>query len=84
MGGIAAYAGAKSAVLALMRSVAQDERSHGVRANAVAPTAIRTASNIDDMGDKDSYVDRESVADVLLFLCSHAARNVNGQVVELA
>lgn len=83
-GGMAAYAGAKSAVLALMRSVAQDERQHGVRANAVAPVAIRTAANIAAMGDKESYVDRESVADVLLFLCSHAARNVSGQVIELA
>jgi NAD(P)-dependent dehydrogenase (short-subunit alcohol dehydrogenase family) len=84
VGGIAAYAGAKSAVLALMHSVAQDEQANGVRANAVAPTAIRTASNIEAMGDKDSYVDRESVADVLLFLCGHAARNVSGQVLALA
>jgi NAD(P)-dependent dehydrogenase (short-subunit alcohol dehydrogenase family) len=82
--GMAAYAGAKSAVLTLMRSVAQDERANGVRANAVAPVAIRTAQNVDAMGDKDSYVDRESVADVLLFLCSTAARNVSGQVIELA
>lgn len=83
-GGLAGYASAKSAVLTLMRSVAQDERKHGVRANAIAPVAIRTAQNIDDMGDKDSYVDRESVGDVLLFLCSHAARNVSGQLLELA
>ncbi len=84
VGGLAAYAGAKSAVLALMNSVAQAERANGVRANAVAPTAIRTAANIDAMGDKDSFVERESVADVLLFLCSHAARNVSGQVLTLA
>lgn len=83
VGGMAAYAGAKSAVLTLMRSVAQDERQYGVRANAVAPVAIRTAANIASMGEKDSYVERESVADVLLFLCSHAARNVSGQVLEL-
>lgn len=84
VGGMAAYAGAKSAVLTLMRSVAQDERDNGVRANAVAPVAIRTAANVKSMGEKDIYVDRESVADVLLFLCSHAARNVSGQVIELA
>ncbi len=82
--GIAAYAAAKSAVLALMQSVAHAEAEHGVRANAVAPTAIRTASNVDSMGDKDSYVERESVADVLLFLCGRAARNVTGQVLRLA
>jgi len=82
-GGIAAYAAAKSAVLALMHSVAHAEREHGVRANALAPTAIRTALNLGTMGDTGRYVDRESVADVVLFLCSHAARNVTGQVIAL-
>jgi NAD(P)-dependent dehydrogenase (short-subunit alcohol dehydrogenase family) len=81
--GIAAYAAAKSAVLALMQSVAQAEGDKGVRANAVAPTAIRTALNLGTMGDKDRYVDRESVADVVLFLCSRGARNVTGQVITL-
>lgn len=81
--GIAAYAAAKSAVLALMQSVAQAEGDSGVRANAVAPTAIRTALNLDTMGDKDRYVDRESVADVVLFLCGRGARNVTGQVITL-
>lgn len=83
-GGIAAYAAAKSAVLALMQSVAEAEADHGVRANAVAPTAIRTALNLGSMGDRNRYVDRESVADVVLFLCSRAARNVSGQVLRLA
>lgn len=81
--GIAAYAAAKSAVLALMQSVAQGEAEHGVRANALAPTAIRTALNLGTMGDKDRYVDRESVADVVLFLSGRAARNVTGQVIAL-
>lgn len=84
VGAVAAYTGAKSAVVALMRSVAQAEREHGVRANAVAPTAIRTASNVADMGESENYVSRESVADVLLFLCSDAARNVSGEVIRLA
>lgn len=82
--GIAAYAAAKSGVLTLMRAVAVEERPHGVRANAVAPTAIRTAANLADMGDKTDYVERESVADVVAFLLSRAARNVSGQVLTLA
>ncbi len=82
--GMAAYAAAKSGVLTLMRSVALDERAHGVRANAVAPTAIRTATNMADMGDKSDYVERESVADVVAFLLSSAARNVTGQVLTLS
>jgi len=82
--GMAAYAAAKSGVLSLMRTVALDEKTHGVRANAVAPTAIRTASNVADMGDQVDYVERESVADVVAFLASPLARNVSGQVLVLA
>lgn len=82
--GMAAYAAAKSGVLTLMRAVAMDEKPHGVRANAVAPTAIRTATNLADMGDKTDYVERESVADVVAFLASPLARNVNGQVLVLS
>jgi NAD(P)-dependent dehydrogenase (short-subunit alcohol dehydrogenase family) len=50
----------------------------------VAPTAIRTASNVADMGDKTDYVERDSVADVVAFLASPLARNVTGQVLTLA
>ena len=82
--GLAAYSAAKSGVLALMRAVASDERAHAVRANAVAPTQVRTAANINSMGADKDYVDRESVADVVAFLASPLARNVSGQVVTLA
>lgn len=83
-GGMAAYNAAKSGVIALLRTVAEDETDHGVRANAVAPTAIRTAANMDALNDKTKYVERESVADVVAFLASDAARNVTGQVLRLA
>jgi NAD(P)-dependent dehydrogenase (short-subunit alcohol dehydrogenase family) len=82
--GMAAYAAAKSGVLALMRAVAADEKANGVRANAVAPSAIRTATNVADMGNHADYVERESVADVVAFLASDLARNVSGQVITLA
>ncbi|MGV3708113.1 MAG: SDR family oxidoreductase [Gemmatimonas sp.] len=82
--GMAAYNAAKSGVIALMNTVSVDEVENGVRANAVAPTAIRTATNMADMNDKTKYVERESVADVVAFLASNAARNVSGQVLRLA
>lgn len=80
---MAAYAAAKSGVIALMRAVAQEERDTGVRSNAVAPTAIRTAMNLESMGDAVRYVEREEVAHTVMFLCSSAASAVTGQVVEL-
>lgn len=81
---MAGYAAAKAGVTALMRAVAQEERPNGIRANALAPTAIRTGVNLESMGDKFAYVERESVAGVIAFLCSKEAANITGQVIELA
>lgn len=81
--GTAAYAAAKSAVVALMRSVADEGRDHGVRANALAPASIRTASNEAAMGREAAYIEREDVAAAVLFLCSPDARAVSGQVIRL-
>ena len=64
--------------------VAQEERDTGVRSNAIAPTAIRTASNLESMGPNARYVEREEVAEVVEFLCfSEASRSITGQVVQL-
>ena len=54
-----------------------------MRANAVAPAAIRTATNIAEMGADAGYVTREAVAEVVVWLCSDAARAVTGQVVRV-
>ena len=81
--GMAAYAAAKSGVVALMRAVAADEKKHNVRANAVAPTSIRTAANIQSMGEQQNYVEREEVAATVCYLCSSDASAVSGQVVRL-
>jgi NAD(P)-dependent dehydrogenase (short-subunit alcohol dehydrogenase family) len=82
--GMSGYAASKAGVLALMRAVAQEERANGIRANALAPTAIRTGENLDAMGSGFAYVERESVAEVIAFLCSRESANITGQVIELA
>lgn len=79
--GRAAYAAAKGAVVSLVQAIAGEERGHGVRANAVAPTTIRTADNLAALGAGSPMVTRETVADVVLWLCSDAARVVSGQVI---
>ncbi len=80
---IAAYAAAKSGIVALMRAVAQEERDNGVRANAIAPTTIRTAANLESMSDKTRYVERETVAEWVAFLCSPSSGPVSGQLIQL-
>lgn len=80
---MSAYAAAKAAVAALMRAVAAEEAANGVRANALAPTSIRTASNESSMGADARYVEREQVADIALYLCSEAAQPITGQLIGL-
>lgn len=82
--GLAGYVAAKSGVVGLMRAVADEGRSRGVRANAVAPISIRTGDNLKAMGEKAHYVERHAVADAVLYLCSPAARAITGQVIGLA
>ena len=81
MANLAAYVASKSAVVSLMQVIAQEERAHGVRANAVAPTTIRTSDNVAAMGADAPMVTREAVAEVVLWLCSDASRAVSGQLV---
>jgi NAD(P)-dependent dehydrogenase (short-subunit alcohol dehydrogenase family) len=81
--GTAPYAVAKAGVATLMHAVAQEERANGVRANALAPSAIRTAANIQSIGADARYIEREDVAAAVLWLCSEEARAVTGQVIRL-
>jgi len=81
---MSAYAVSKAGVITLMRAVAQEERDSGVRSNAIAPTSIRTAANVESMGDGLRYVEREEVANAVEFLCfSPASRSLTGQVIQL-
>jgi len=80
---MAPYVAAKAGVLTLMRALADEERANGVRANALAPTSIRTAANESSMGADARYVEREDVARLVVWLCSDASRPVTGQVVAL-
>ena len=79
--GVAAYAMSKAAVVALMRSIADEGRALGIRANALAPAAIRTATNESAMKPDSHFVEREEVASTVAFLCSSAATAISGQTI---
>jgi NAD(P)-dependent dehydrogenase (short-subunit alcohol dehydrogenase family) len=81
---MSAYISAKSAVVGLMRSVADEGRARHLRANAVAPISVRTGDNIRDMGSGVTFVEREAVAGAVVFLCSHASRAITGQILRLS
>lgn len=80
---MSAYAAAKGGVITLMRAIAQEEASSGVRANAVAPTSIRTPENEKAMGKDVRYVEPAELAETILFLCSDGARAISGQIIAL-
>ena len=42
-----------------------------------------TSENVASMGAGQSYVERESVADAVMWLCSASSRDVTGQVIRL-
>ena len=78
-----AYATAKGGVVTLMRAVAAEEKKAGVRANALAPQAIRTDTNLASMGEDKQYVERETIAAWVLWLASAASGPISGQVIRL-
>lgn len=82
-GKLSAYAAAKAGVIGLMQAVADEGRARGIRANAIAPTSVRTGDNLQSMGSTVRYVERDVVARTVLFLCSADARSITGQVFRL-
>jgi NAD(P)-dependent dehydrogenase (short-subunit alcohol dehydrogenase family) len=87
------YAAAKAAIAALSESAALEYGSRGIRVNAVAPGAVRSAMTTPLLGLGDweqRWADRTplgrvgdptDIADVVVFLCSDLARYVTGQTV---
>ncbi|MEY8878574.1 MAG: SDR family NAD(P)-dependent oxidoreductase [Leptothrix sp. (in: b-proteobacteria)] len=89
------YSSAKAGVIGLMRGLAVETARDGVRVNAVAPGYICTAQLLSpehSLGPEGvehaarfipmgRVGEPEDIADVIAFLCSHAARYLTGQVI---
>ena len=80
---LAAYSAAKAAVVALTRALAIEEKSNGVRVNAIAPGLMDTDQNRREMGEDVTYVGRDDVASVALFLAGPASRGITGETVQV-
>ncbi len=89
------YSTAKAGVIGLVRAMAVELASQGIRVNGVAPGYIRTAQLLSEehsLGAAGAEAapafipmgrlgEPEDIADVILFLASDAARYVTGQVI---
>jgi NAD(P)-dependent dehydrogenase (short-subunit alcohol dehydrogenase family) len=78
-----AYVASKSAVIRLTETMAAELRGHGINVNCVLPSIIDTPQNRAAMpkADPRKWVAPEALAEVLLFLCSPAARAIHGAAI---
>ncbi len=89
------YNAAKSGVVGLVRGLACDLGTNGIRINGIAPGFIRTAQALStehSVGLKglkaaseyiplNRYGEPEDIAEVIFFLCSDGARYITGQTI---
>jgi len=81
----AAYTVSKAALVTLVKSVAVEVKDSGITANVVLPSVIDTPANRVAMatGDPSKRVTPESIAGLLVWLASDAARDINGASIPI-
>jgi NAD(P)-dependent dehydrogenase (short-subunit alcohol dehydrogenase family) len=79
----AAYSASKSALIRLTESMAAELKHSGINVNCVLPGTIDTPQNREAMpkADYSKWVAPDTIADVMMFLASDAARAVHGAAI---
>jgi NAD(P)-dependent dehydrogenase (short-subunit alcohol dehydrogenase family) len=77
------YCASKAAVITLTESLAAEHKHAGINVNCILPGTVDTPENRAAMPDADhsKWVPPAALADVILFLASHAGRCVTGASV---
>ena len=77
------YSAAKTAVLRLTESMSAELKSQGINVNCVLPGTINTPDNRKAMPDADTskWVSLDSLAEVIIFLSSKAAKDIHGAAI---
>ena len=78
-----AYSAAKSAVIRLTESMAAELKRQEINVNCILPSVIDTPENRAAMPNAahNRWVTPQSLADVILFLASDAARDIHGAAI---
>ncbi len=92
--GASVYAAAKAAVMTITKGWAKELAPHGIRVNAVSPGTVdnyfhqqfstrQILEGVIAQTPAGRLGANEDIADVIVFLCSDAARYVHGQTLEV-
>jgi NAD(P)-dependent dehydrogenase (short-subunit alcohol dehydrogenase family) len=82
---LGAYHVSKAAMHALIRVLAAECKGTGITANAILPSTIDTPWNRESMPDADysKWVKPWSIAQLIMYLASEAASEVNGALIPI-
>ena len=85
MANFAAYSTAKAALVAMVKTVAQEVKDSGITANVVLPSIIDTPANRSAMpkADHSKWVTPESIGHLLVWLASAEASDVSGAAIPI-
>lgn len=81
--GGAGYCAAKAGVIRLTEALSEELKEHGINVNCVLPGTIDTPNNRAARPDADfsRWVTPEALGEVMMFLCSPAARAIHGAAI---
>ncbi|MFL6443544.1 MAG: SDR family NAD(P)-dependent oxidoreductase [Candidatus Sulfotelmatobacter sp.] len=81
--GVGAYSASKAALVSLIRTVAVENKDSGITANVILPGTIDTPANRKAMPKADTthWVQPATIADLIVWLASDAAKDVTGAVI---
>jgi NAD(P)-dependent dehydrogenase (short-subunit alcohol dehydrogenase family) len=81
--GMSAYAASKAVLINFTQSLAAEGKAHNITANVVIPSIIDTPENRAAMpkSNFENWVTPESLARVILFLCSEEGKDISGASV---
>lgn len=83
--GLGAYSASKAGVMELVRTLATENRDHGITVNAVLPSTLDTPANRQAMPDADPsrWVSMDAIGSLILFLASSQATQISGACIPI-
>jgi NAD(P)-dependent dehydrogenase (short-subunit alcohol dehydrogenase family) len=80
-----AYSAAKSAVINLTLTAAEEGKPYGIRANCIIPGIILTPANLEwaTNGEQQNWTPPEDIAAAIFALCSDTGKGISGAILPM-